>query len=115
MSRKRGNVGELVACNILQDLGFTIIDRNFYTRYGEIDIIAQKGSNIHFIEVKTTYGSYNPIENFHKKKLNRFIKTVKIYCYKNKISDSIIEIDLVLINMEKRTCRIVRNANLYFH
>lgn len=115
MSRKKGNEGENIACMLLETLGFTIIDRNFYTRQGEIDIIVQKGNTTHFIEVKTSYGPYNPAENFHKIKLARFIKAVRLYCYIHKISDELIEIDLALVNMRDRRFNLVNNANLYFH
>lgn len=115
MIKEKGNEGENTACMLLETLGFTIIDRNFYTRQGEIDIIAQKGTMIHFIEVKTSYGPYNPAENFHATKLARFMRAVRLYCYFHKISDEMIEIDLALVNMKERRFNLVNNANLYFH
>jgi putative endonuclease len=45
--------GETAACNYLAGLGWKIVQRNFRTRYGEIDMIAQDGQYIVFVEVKT--------------------------------------------------------------
>ncbi len=113
--RKKGDRGEDIAIQILNTYGFVLIERNYLTKRGEIDIIALKKGVIHFIEVKTTFGEYNPAENFHKTKLTRFLKTVQIYCYLNKISEELIEIDLALVDMKHRRFTLVRHANLYFH
>ena len=115
MSRIKGNHSEDEACLILKKLGFEIINRNYFTYYGEIDIIAQKTKVIHIIEVKSTYGEYNPAENFHKVKLGRLITSTKIYCYKERISIDSIQIDLLLINKQKRVAQLIEHANLFFH
>ena len=113
--KKKGDYGEDIACGILQTFGFYITGRNYHTKQGEIDIIAQRGLVTHFIEVKTTYGEYNPAENFHKTKLKRFLKAVRVYCYTNRISDEMIEIDLALVNVKHRRFTLVKHANIYFH
>lgn len=115
MNIKKGTFGEDVAESLLKRMGFVIIDRNFHTRQGEIDIVAQRGIYTHFIEVKTTYGEYNPAENFHKTKLSRFLKSVRFYCYIHKIQEEVIEIDLALVDIRNRRFKFVRRANLYFH
>ena len=51
-----GNAGEDFAAKMLEDNGYTILERNFRTRMGEIDIIAIKDSVLHIIEVKTRTG-----------------------------------------------------------
>ncbi len=48
-----GLAGEQRACDFLVGLGYQILQRNWYCPYGEIDIIAQKGDCILFVEVKT--------------------------------------------------------------
>lgn len=45
--------GENLACKYLQKHGWDIVDRNVYSSYGEIDIVAQKGEILAFVEVKT--------------------------------------------------------------
>ena len=49
----RGAWGERAACDFLVRGGWTIVDTNFRTRFGEIDIIARNGKYIVFAEVKT--------------------------------------------------------------
>ena len=55
MSYKKwiGDKGEQFAAEYLEDLGFQIVERNYKTRYGEIDLIVQKDGELVFVEVKT--------------------------------------------------------------
>lgn len=48
-----GRIGEDMAAEMLKADGYEIIRMNYYTRYGEIDIIASKGDVVYFCEVKT--------------------------------------------------------------
>ncbi|MEK7589812.1 MAG: YraN family protein [Patescibacteria group bacterium] len=51
--QKVGETGENVACRFLVKHRFKIIKRNYWKKWGEIDIIAEKGGILRFIEVKT--------------------------------------------------------------
>jgi len=53
MKNSLGKEGEDKAEEFLKRNGFKILERNFRTPYGEIDIIAKKGSRLFFVEVKT--------------------------------------------------------------
>ena len=88
MSRAKGNIAETKACEYLQTLGFKIIERNFYSRFGEIDIIAQKDSILHFIEVKSATSYEVAIQNITPSKINKLIKTLNVYLKKNNIQES---------------------------
>ncbi|HUI72672.1 MAG TPA: YraN family protein [Spirochaetia bacterium] len=52
-SRQKGSEGEDRAAAWLRSQGWTIRERNFRTRKGEVDIIAEKGPLVAFFEVKT--------------------------------------------------------------
>jgi putative endonuclease len=48
-----GAAGEQFAAEHLQRLGFTIVDRNYRTRWGELDIVAASESTLVFCEVRS--------------------------------------------------------------
>jgi putative endonuclease len=50
--RKLGAEGEDAAARFLQEQGYSILDRNFSTKHGEIDLIARDGNTLVFVEVK---------------------------------------------------------------
>jgi len=96
MSRAKGNIAEDKACAFLYDNGFSILDRNFYSSFGEIDIIVTKNDVLHFIEVKSGDDYELAIQNITKSKLSKLIKTGNIYMKKNSF-DSDYEYDAILV------------------
>lgn len=50
---ENGRKGEDYAAKLLEEKGYTVIERNFHSRYGEVDIIAEKENVLAFVEVKT--------------------------------------------------------------
>lgn len=59
-TKQTGNLGEDYTVEYLCQNGYIIKERNFYAKCGEIDIIAQKGGILSFVEVKTR--RKNPFE-----------------------------------------------------
>jgi putative endonuclease len=67
--RTLGRLGEELARAHLDRRGYVIVDANFRTRYGELDIVAQNGRALVFCEVKTRRaGSGSPFESLHPRK-----------------------------------------------
>jgi len=85
MSRAKGDVAEAKAVTFLEDLGYTIVERNFYSRFGEIDIITSKENILHFVEVKSGEDYELAIQNITPQKLSRIIKTANVYMKKNSL------------------------------
>ena len=83
MSREKGNYAEDLASSYLEELGFIVVVRNFYSRFGELDIIAEKEDVLHFVEVKSAEDYEKAIQNITPKKLSRIIKTAQVYMKKN--------------------------------
>ncbi len=82
-----GKESEDRAVTFLQKRGFAIVERNFYaSRLGEIDIIAKKGDVLHFIEVKASQGSFEPIYNITPQKLEKIIKSAHYYLKKKRLN-----------------------------
>lgn len=72
MNIKLGSIGEQLAANYIKDKGYYILDRNYRTKLGELDIIAKKDNIIAFIEVKTrtsnAFGVPSEAVNYKKQK-----------------------------------------------
>lgn len=83
MSREKGNLAEDKACEFLLNYDFNILERNFYSRFGEIDIIASKDEVLHFIEVKSGLDYESAVQNITPQKLSRLIRTGDTYMKKN--------------------------------
>src|SRR3954468_19512580 len=54
--RARGAAGEQAAAEMLAALGYEILERNFRTRYGELDIVAADRDSLVFCEVRSRVG-----------------------------------------------------------
>jgi len=86
MSRAKGNTAEDRACEFLLNNGFMIVERNFYSRFGEIDIIVVKDEVLHFVEVKSALEYELAVQNITKSKLSKLIKTSYVYLKKNALN-----------------------------
>lgn len=80
-----GDRGEKYAISYLKKHKYKILERNFNTRFGEIDIIAERKEKIAFVEVKTRHSNSltMPYEAVDFRKQQKIIKTAKIYLAKN--------------------------------
>lgn len=80
-SREIGALGEKIAAEYLTRLGYVIRERNFRSREGEIDIIAEKDDFLVFIEVRTrrslSFGT--PEESVTAQKKERLIAMTQAY------------------------------------
>ena len=66
-----GALGERLAADHLVRRGYTILERNYRTRWGELDIVAYDGRTLTFCEVKTRRVGYrggSPFEAIHPRK-----------------------------------------------
>ena len=76
-----GKKGENVAAHYLKKKGYKIVEQNFTTPFGEIDIIAWDKTTLVFIEVKTRqntrYGQ--PFESVTRKKMEKISKVALYY------------------------------------
>ena len=87
MKTASGKAGEDHICQWLKGQGYIIVARNYHSRYGEIDIIAQKGSYRAFVEVKTREeGSLvQPFEAITPQKQKKLLATAKDYLSQNPV------------------------------
>lgn len=57
-TKQLGEMGESIACDMLQKKGYTILRRNYVFNKSEVDIISEKDGLLIFVEVKTRISSY---------------------------------------------------------
>lgn len=123
MSKKenkiKGDHGEKIACDYLEDNGYKIIARNFNCIYGEIDIIAIKNDEIIFIEVKTRCQNYfgTPIEAINTNKIQHLYNSANYFLYKNNLLYKPIRFDVIEVysnfeNNKHHLCNISHVKNI---
>src|SRR3989344_4627904 len=106
-SQKTGEMGENIAVRFLVKQGYSILERNYTKKWGELDIIAEKERKLHFVEVKSvsretldevtpastslggpeTLDQYHPEDNMHPWKLKRLARTIQTYLLSEKVTE----------------------------
>ena len=99
--KKIGNLGEQIAKKYYQNIGYKVLKQNYYTRYGEIDLVLEKNRQILVVEVKTRtnhrFGWAE--ESINDKKIDNINHTYYILCSKEGLSsDYTLEICIIEIN-----------------
>lgn len=96
-TKERGDQGEEKAVHYLKEKNYRILDRNFHTSYGEIDIVAVVEEILVFVEVKARknddYGY--PSEFVTKGKQKRIMNSAQVYMLKNEMSDRQMRFDVI--------------------
>jgi len=99
LSKKLGILGEDIAANHLAGLGYKVIDRNFRSLHGEVDIVAEDGETLVFIEVKNysfrSYGS--PYSAIVRSKKESIVHAARTYLYRNRVADKACRFDVMAI------------------
>lgn len=121
-----GDLGEDIACKYLEKKGFSIIERNYLRKWGEIDIITEKENKVHFIEVKSVSreinanfsretDNYRPEDNLHPWKLLRIGRTIQTYLASHTVSREIdwqFDVITVYIDKNRRISRVFMMENM---
>ncbi len=107
-TQKTGELGEQVACNYLVKKGFIIVERNYTKKWGEIDIVAKRGSMLHFAEVKSKtfhseipngIDSYKPEDGMHRWKQERLRRTIQTYLLERRVNTDW-QFDLLVVYLD---------------
>jgi len=120
-TQKIGEIGEDIAKKFLVKHGFSVLDRNYTKKWGEIDIIAEKANKLYFIEVKSvsrvtldnvshvTNDTYRPEDNMHPWKLKRMSRTIQTYLLSEKIPDEKdwqVDLLVIYLDLKNRKARV---------
>ncbi|MGN0558817.1 MAG: YraN family protein [Acutalibacteraceae bacterium] len=107
-----GQFGERCAAKYLQNKGYTVADRNYRTKYGEVDIIAEDEKYIAFTEVKTRSinSSERPILAVNREKQRKLITTAFFFLREHKIiKQPRFDVVEVLYDMQNKNHVFVRH------
>jgi len=120
-TQKIGKIGENIAVKFLMKHDFTILDKNYTKKWGEIDIIAEKLGKLYFIEVKSvsretldsvtheTLDQYKPEDNMHPWKLKRMSRTIQTYLLSKNIGDEKewqVDLLVVFLSLKNKNAKI---------
>lgn len=99
--RSLGNIGEDAAVNYLKKRGYKIVERNYRSRFGEIDIVAKHKEYYVFVEVKMRRddfygGGEAAVDKFKQRKLRL---TAELYLQEKRL-DTPVRFDVVLIHSD---------------
>ncbi len=94
-----GKTGEDLAVRLLVDKGYRILERNFRTKFGEIDIIAKDKDTFVFVEVKARHSDKFgfPFEAVSKSKQKRISRMAVIFLKGEKLLGKMARFDVVSI------------------
>ena len=100
--QQTGRLGENLARRHLESLGFKIVDTNYRTRWGEIDIVAEKNEDLVFVEVRTRRGKSmgTPEESITATKRTHLIAAAEEYMQGSEVSYEDWRIDLVAVELD---------------
>lgn len=112
-SHQAGCRGEERASDYLSALGWRVLERNFRTRHGEVDIIALDGEVLVFVEVKSwkAIGIGDLEISINKRKQRRIIDVSRVYMVRKGLVDSMsVRYDLIFVDGDSLTVQHVRDA-----
>lgn len=104
-----GYLGESLAIKYLVNKGYSILEKNYRIKLGEIDIICRKNNILIFVEVKSRYtNNYGyPIESVTYSKQKKIINISKFYILTNKCYNSNIRYDIIEV--------LLNNSNEFYN
>lgn len=97
-----GNNGEQRAAKFLEQAGYEVLERNYRSRYGEVDIIVCRKETVVFVEVKTwPRGEFFSLaQAVDERKQKRIIKTAKCFLAEHRqYNEYYVRFDLIALDM----------------
>ena len=102
-TKRTGAEGEILARKYLREKGYVILDSNWSTTFGELDIVAERGDELVFVEVKTRRGAGTEaaLEAVTQAKRERMLKAVYQYLHDHDIdADAQWRMDVIAVAIQ---------------
>ncbi|TNE74219.1 YraN family protein [bacterium] len=105
INRDLGKKGEDLACQHLEQKGYTILERNYHFMKAEVDIVAYYGFQIIFVEVKlrSSKNFGNPEDFVDEKKQQHVYEAADAWLYERKMEGSPCRFDVIAIYAPSET------------
>ena len=111
-NKEKGDLGEKIALKYLLLKGAILIEKNYRTKLGEIDIIVKIKNELVFVEVKSRnsirFGYPSEAVNFKKKQ--KIINIAKYYILKNNLYSIPVRFDVIEIYLNQKKINHIINA-----
>lgn len=106
-----GAYGERVAVRYLTERGWTVLDRNWRSRSGELDIVARDGDEVVFVEVKTRSGTGygHPAEAVTAAKVARLRRLAAEWLAAHDVHTAGVRIDVLAVLRSRRGAAAVEH------
>ena len=111
MSTRKGRRYEEEASRALEELGLLLLERNYHTPFGELDIIAKDGNCLCFVEVKGRYSASEwNIDSIPESKQRKIIASIEYYLQQKGDELSYQELEIGAFFLEGGKCTFLRDA-----
>jgi len=109
-SREEGARGEDAAIKTLKRRGYRIVERNYRNRLGEIDVVAEEGGCLVFVEVKKRNTPFfgEAVCAIDERKKRHLVRAALFYLKEHRCSDRSVRFDVIGIDDER--IKLVKNA-----
>lgn len=112
-SHQLGACGEYIASLFLIEKGYVIVDRNYRSKGGEIDIICSKNNTIFFVEVRTSRSKFHRAqETLSSLKISRILHTAYQWLAETSPSYSSVQCDLIAIDISSQSITLSHHSCL---
>ena len=105
----RGSSGEDIAVKYLQTHGYRVLDRNFTTSVGEVDIFVTDESSLIAVEVKSDRKSTR-LNSSHGEKIKKISQVTSQYIKKFRLFGTPVRFDVVEVYIADKTVNHIKNA-----
>ncbi len=116
-TRDKGTEGEEAACRFIEELGYSIVKRNFhFGTLGEIDIIAKDKDVLVFVEVKSKKpdSDFNLLDSMTPRKQKNLKRVAEGYYYVNKLSDVESRFDVITVDFKSEPPEIEHYKSAFY-
>lgn len=114
-TQKSGKLAEDLACQYLHQHGLRVLERNYNTRYGEIDLVMQDQDTTVFVEVRYRRHSdiVDPLSSIDQHKQRKLTRTAHCYLQQQKVhAEASARFDVVAVTGQDEQYQIqwIKNA-----